>query len=97
VLGLTTGQPCRTVARYLLVDDRNGRILAELASARQAEALLARIEGSAYGASPVSLVVLDHRRGLDEVKSLVSMQALPQPPRRPGPRTPSPDRPIDFR
>jgi hypothetical protein len=38
------GQPSRTVARYLLVDDRTGRILGELASARQATGLLARLE-----------------------------------------------------
>ncbi len=92
----TTGSPCRTVARYLLVDDRTGRILGELASARQAAGLLARMPSD--GGARFSLVVLDSERGsLAQVKSLVTMRALPMPTAPQGRVEPSPDRAIDRR
>jgi hypothetical protein len=80
----------------VLVDDRDGRVLAELASARQAMSLLARLERSSDGDPPFSLVVLDHRQGgLTEVRSVVSMRPLPRLT-TPQVRT-SPDRAIERR
>jgi hypothetical protein len=66
------------VVRYLLVDDRDGRVLAELASAQQAARLLARHARNLDGDSRVSLVRLDHQEGsLTEVTSMVTMRVLP--------------------
>jgi hypothetical protein len=72
------------VARYLLVDDRDGGVLAEFASAaqamallRQAMGLLSRLERTPQGAPPLSLVRLDHQQGSrTEVFSMVSMRPL---------------------
>jgi hypothetical protein len=73
-----TGQRLRSVARYLLVDDRDGKVLAGLASAEQAVRLLSRLERTPQGDPPVSVVRLDHQQGdLTDVTSLVSMRPLP--------------------
>jgi hypothetical protein len=72
------------VVRYLLVNDRDGRVLAELASAEQAARLLARYARNPDGDSRVSLVRLDHHEGsLTDVTSMVTMRVLPSlAPRR---------------
>ena len=68
----------RSVARYLLVDDRDGSVLAELASARQAARVLARHARKPQGDPQVSVVRLDHHRGsLTGTTSIVSMRLLP--------------------
>jgi hypothetical protein len=66
------------VVRYLLVDDRDGRVLAELASAQQAARVLLRLARDLHGDHPVSVVRLDHQQsGLTDVTSTVSMRPLP--------------------
>jgi hypothetical protein len=66
------------VARYLLVDDRDGRVLGELASARQAVRLLGLLDPSPDGDPPLSVVRLDHQQGsLTDVRSWVSTRPLP--------------------
>ena len=66
------------MARYLLVDDRDGSVLAELASAEQAARMLARHAGSPDSGSGVSVVRLNHQQGsLTSVTSIVSMRPLP--------------------
>jgi hypothetical protein len=66
------------VVRYLLVDDRDGRVLAELASLQQAARLLARHARKPHGDLPVSVVRLDHQQGgLTDITSMVSMRPLP--------------------
>ena len=88
------------MVRYLLVDDRDGGVLAELASPLQAARMLARQARSWHGDPPVSVVRIGHQQGgLSEVSSVVSIRLL-QPPmtgpsastRSPGPpsRHPSP-------
>ena len=68
----------RSMSHYLLVDDRDGRILTELASADQAMRLLRRLGRSPDADLPFSVVRLDHdQRDLAEVTSLVSMRPLP--------------------
>jgi hypothetical protein len=72
------------MSRYLLVDDTDGRVLAELASARQAALLLGRRERHPQGTPKVSLVRLDHQSGsLTDIFSMVSVRPLPPlvPPR----------------
>ena len=65
------------MARYLLVDDRDGRVLAELASPQQAVRLLSRLKDTPQGGPPVRVVRLDHQQGsLTEVTSMVSMRPL---------------------
>jgi hypothetical protein len=72
-----------SVPNYLLVDDRDGRILAELASAGQAARLLGRLERTA----PVRLWRVDHRQNeLTEVTSVVSARPLPPLMARPARR-----------
>ena len=86
------------MARYLLVDDRDGSVLTELASARQAARLLARAEGPLDGDVPISVVRVDHHQGsLTEVRSLVAMRPLPPLMVRRGMTKTSADRPIDRR
>ena len=65
------------MTRYLLVDDRDGRVLAELASPRQAGLLLSRLEDDSQGGPAVSVVRLDHQEGsLTGVSSTVTMRPL---------------------
>jgi hypothetical protein len=72
------GSPLHRVARYVLVDDRDGRVLAELASAEQAVRMFGRFARSPGGDAQVSVVRLDHQQGgLSEVTSVVSMRPLP--------------------
>jgi hypothetical protein len=89
--------------RYLLVDDRDGRVLAELASPQQAVRLLGHLAQNLQESPPVSVVRLDHQQGsLTEVTSMVSMRPLlsvtarqarvKRPPARPS-RRPSSTRP----
>jgi hypothetical protein len=83
--GAVLGSPLSSVARYLLVDDRDGRVLAELASAHQAVRLLGLLECNPHADPPVSLVRLDHQQGgLIGVTSTVSMRPLPPPMARRG-------------
>ena len=66
------------MVRYLLVDDRDGSVLAELPSAQQAARELARHAGSQDADSQVSVVRLDHQQGsLTEITSMVSVRPLP--------------------
>jgi hypothetical protein len=66
------------VARYLLVDDRDGRVLAEFADALQAAGVLVRRAGSPHPDPPVSVVRLDHQQGaLTDITSMVSIRPLP--------------------
>ena len=83
------------MARYLLVDDRDGRVLAELASVQQAMQLLGRFPGNSPGSPTVRLVRLDHQQGsLIETTSTVSMRPLPPlMPRRATTIKRSPERP----
>jgi hypothetical protein len=61
------------VVRYLLVDDRDGRVLAELTRAELSARSLARLARN----PAVSLVRLSHEGGdLTDVTSLVSMRPL---------------------
>jgi hypothetical protein len=72
------------VVRYLLVDDRDGRVLAELAGPHQAARVLARHARNLHADPAVSLVRLDHQQGsLTDITSMVTMRPLPPPiPRR---------------
>ena len=80
------------MARYLLVDDRDGWVLAELASAQQAVRLLGRLGRNPHGSPTVSVVRLDHQQGdLTDVTSMVSMRPLPPLVAR-QPKVRSPDR-----
>jgi hypothetical protein len=66
------------VVRYLLVDDRDGRVLAELASAQQAMRLLCRFPRNPHGSPAVSVVRLNHQQGtLTDTTSMVSVRPLP--------------------
>jgi hypothetical protein len=86
------------MVRYLLVDDTDGRVLAELASPVQAARLLARQVRNPDRAPPVSLVRLDHQQGsLSDITSMVSIRLLPSPVTRPVTSTGSPDRPVRHR
>jgi hypothetical protein len=72
------------VARYLLVADEDGRVLAELAGPEQAMRLLARLDGSPDGDLHVSLVRLDDHQGdLLGVSSRMAMRPLAPPPEHP--------------
>jgi hypothetical protein len=84
------------MVHYLLVDDRDGSVLAEIASARQALQLLSRLGGDPHEAPPISVVRLQHEQGdLSDVSSIVSARPL-QPLMQRRART-SPDRPNDAR
>jgi ABC-type cobalamin transport system ATPase subunit len=77
-LAPSPGSPLGSVARYLLVDDRDGRVLAELASAHQAVRLLGLLVCNPHADPQVSVVRLDHQQGsLIDVTSMVSMRPLP--------------------
>jgi hypothetical protein len=68
------------MVRYLLVDDRDGTVLAEFASPRQAARLLARQGRDALAQPPVSLVRVAHDQGgLSDVSSMVSVRLLAPP------------------
>jgi hypothetical protein len=68
---------------YLLVDNRDGRVLAQLASAAQAARLVSRFAGTADGAPPVDLVRFDHHQGnVVDITSMVSMRPLAPRARR---------------
>ena len=61
----------------MLVDDRDGRVLAELRSAEQALRMIGRFARSPAGHDRVSVVRLDHQQGdLGEVTSVMSMRPL---------------------
>jgi hypothetical protein len=77
--------------RYLLVDDTDGRVLAELASPELAMRVLARLAPSPGGDPHVSLVRLDHHQGdLIGVDSRVAMRPLAPPGEHSGRREASP-------
>jgi hypothetical protein len=79
------------VARYLLVDDTDGRVLAELASPQQAIRLLGHLARQPNEGPPVSVVKIDHQESsLTEVTSMVSVRPLATPTGRPK-TTPSRD------
>ena len=68
------------MAEYLLVDDRDGSVIAELAGAEQAARLLSRLDVTHHGAPPVSIVRLDRRSGqAGDVSSVVAMRPLSPP------------------
>lgn len=69
------------MVRYLLVDDRDGTVLAELASPLQAVRVLARQARDWDGDPPVSLVRVAREQGsLTDIDSMVSVRPLPSPP-----------------
>jgi hypothetical protein len=71
-------QPPLSMVRYLLVDNRDGRVLTELASAEQAVRLLGRVIRDPHGDPAVRLMRLDHQQGsLAETTSMVSIRPLP--------------------
>ena len=66
------------VAQYLLVDDRDGSVIAELASPEQAARLLSRMEPQ--GGPPISVVRVERHSGdLTDISSIVAMRPLPPP------------------
>jgi hypothetical protein len=66
--------------RYLLVDDTDGKVLAELTSPELAMRVLARLEPSPGEDPHVSLVRLDHQQGdLVGVSSRMAMRPLGDP------------------
>jgi hypothetical protein len=67
------------MVRYLLVDDRDGGVIAELASGNQALRLLARLERTPDGGgAPISVVRIDSGGGgLGDASSMVAMRPLP--------------------
>ena len=76
------------MVRYLLIDDRDGSVLAELASPLQAARVLARQARDWHGDPPVSLVRVAHEQGsLSGVTSMVSVRPLPPPTTRPSTKT----------
>lgn len=82
------------MACYLLVDDRDGSVIAELASADQAGRVLAYLALSQQGDPRVSVVCIDHHQGaLAGVASTVAMRPLASPTRRRAPTERSPVRP----
>jgi hypothetical protein len=71
------------MAQYVLVDDRDGSVIAELASPEQAARLLRRLEAMPQGAPPMRLVRLNRRRReLSEVSSVVAIRPLRWPENR---------------
>ena len=63
---------------YLLVDDKTGKVLAELAGAREVVRLLRGIGRNPHGSPAVSLVRVDHQEGnLTDITSMVSVRTLP--------------------
>jgi hypothetical protein len=68
------------MAQYLIVDDRDGRVIAELGSAEQAARLLSRMRPTIEGAPPLSVVRIDRHSGdFSEVSSVVAMRPLSPP------------------
>ena len=71
------------MVRYLLVDDRDGRVLVELAGPAQAARLAARYNRSPSGDLPVRVVrVAEHEGSLIGVASLMSVRPLLEDRRR---------------
>ena len=65
------------MARYLLVDETDGSVLAKLASRQLAIRLLNRLARQPDGGPPVSLVRIDHQDSdLTEATSIVSVRPL---------------------
>ena len=72
------------MVRYLLIDDRDGRVLAELSSAEQAARLLARAARTSDGGLTFSVVRIEHAEGsVAGVDSRISMRTLPPLTTRP--------------
>jgi hypothetical protein len=74
--------------RYLLVDEREGRVIGEAASPALAAQLRRRLE-TARGDAQISLVRLNHEQNrLSAVSSMVAMRPLsplaPRSARKPG-------------
>jgi len=64
--------------QYVLVDDRDGTVIAELPSLEQAARLLRQLEALSEEGPPISVARLDRRRGaLTDVSSSVAMRPLP--------------------
>jgi hypothetical protein len=73
------------MVRYRLVDDRDGTVLAERASAEQALRLFGPLMRDPHRRVRISVVVLDHELGgMAEVASIGSMQASRHPVRGAG-------------
>jgi hypothetical protein len=86
------------VVRYLLVDDRDGTVLAEFASPLQAARLLGRQALNTHDNPPVSLVRVAHQQGsLSDVSSMVSVRLLAPPVTGPATSATSHDRPARQR
>ena len=68
------------MAEYLLVDDRDGSVIAKLAGPEQAARLLRRLDVGPPGPPPVSVVRLDRTSGqFSEVSSVLAMRPLTPP------------------
>jgi hypothetical protein len=68
------------MAEYLLVDERDGGVIAKLAGPEQAQRLLSRLGVQPQGPPQVSVVRLDRTSGqFSEVSSLVAMRPLTPP------------------
>jgi hypothetical protein len=71
------------MAQFLLVDDRDGSVIAELASPEQAVRLLRRFDATPQGRHPISVVRLEQQGGeLSEISSVVAVRTLPWPGQR---------------
>ena len=64
------------MAEYLLVDDRDGSVIAPLAGAEQAARILSRLDVTIQSAPPVSVVRVDRTSG---ISSVVAMRPLSPP------------------
>ena len=63
--------------RYLVVDDRDGRVIADAASLVQAANLRRHLMLTSQGNPPISLIRLNHEEdGLSAVSSMVAMRPL---------------------
>jgi hypothetical protein len=68
-----------SMAEYLLVDDRDGSVIAELTGAEQAARLLSRLYAMPEP-PPVGVVKIDRKSGqMSDVSSVVGMRPLSPP------------------
>ena len=82
------------MVRYLLVDDSDGRVLAELASPQQAARVLAAHARNPNGSPTVTVVRIDHQQGdWTDIHSMVSVRVLPPLTTRRAETDGAPDRP----
>ena len=86
------------MARYLLIDHTNGRVLAQLAGPQQAARVLAQLARSPADPARLSVVRTDHQHSeLTETTSLISVRPLPPLVTAPTATKRFPDRPSRHR